>query len=274
MGYCKIIINTALTLFLSVPSLLLAGNINKTVTEVISQCDNKYAGEDQSSIFIVTIKNKRGQSQRSIYKRYWKKEKNSADISDKLSLFTLSPADAKNTAFLQYSFIPGQKKNAEQWLYLPSLRSTLRTTIRDLNDRFLGSDLTFDDIRSRQINEDNHSLLDLVETQESVKYLVESRPKESTSQYSRKVILYEKNKKTDACLKIAVTYYNKHKGVIKEQTLNWQKVGSAWLWKTVVVKNAQTFGSSTFQISKAKVNSGLEAGLFTTRILERGIPSI
>jgi len=274
MSYHKMVISTALTIVLLVPSLLLATNIKKSVTDVISQCDNKYAGEDQSSIFVVTTKNKRGQSQRSIYKRYWKKEKDSAYINDKLSLFTLSPADAKNTAFLQYSYFPGQKKNAEQWLYLPSLRSILRTTIRNLNDSFLGSDLTFDDIRNRQISEDDHRLLERVETKQLIKYIVESRPKELTSQYGRKVIIYEKNKKTDTCLKTAVTYYNKHKGIIKEQTLNWQKVGNAWLWKTVVVKNAQTFGSSSFQISKVKINSGLEDRLFTTRMLERGISSI
>jgi len=271
MRYKKIIICFSTSIVLSVPSFLLAGNTNPSVTDVIQKCDNKYSGEDQNTIFSVSIKNKQGRVQNSIYQRYWKYDRNNKAISDKLSLFTLSPPDAKNTAFLQHSFNPGHDKNAEQWLYLPSLRSLRRTSIRDLSDSFLGSDLTFDDIRLRAINEDKHRLLNIGKNKIGIEYLVESRPKESTSIYGRKLIVYQENKKTGTCLKTQVTYYNKNNGIIKQQELSWQKVGNAWLWETVVVKNAQTFGSSTFKISQAKVNTGLEDKLFTTRMLKRGI---
>jgi len=257
-------------LFLS-PSILLASNVSKSVSNIIQKCDNKYAGEDQNTIFSVSIKNKQGRVQNAIYQRFWKNEKDNKNISDKLSLFTLSPPDAKNTAFLQHSFNDGQGKSAEQWLYLPSLRSLRRTTIRDLSDSFLGSDLTFDDIRLRAIDEDKHRLLNIDENKKNIVYLVESRPKELTSIYGRKVIVYKENKHTGTCLKTQVTYYNKHNGIMKQQALSWQKIGKAWLWETVIVKNAQTFGSSTFKISHAKINTGLGDKLFTTRMLKRGI---
>jgi len=271
MIYTKIDASLLAMLVFLIPSALLASNEKPSVTDIIQKCDNKYAGEDQNTIFSISIKNKQGRVQNAVYQRYWKYQKGDKNINDKLSLITLSPPDAKNTAFLQHSFNVGQDKNAEQWLYLPSLRSLRRTTIRDLSDSFLGSDLTFDDIRLRSINEDNHNLINMNNSEKGVQYLVESKPKESTSIYGRKVIVYEENKKTDTCLKTQVTYYNKNNGIIKQQTLSWQKVGKAWLWETVIVKNAQTFGSSTFKISRAKVNTGLDDKLFTTRMLKRGI---
>jgi len=248
-----------------------AASVMKNPVEIVKHCDNKYAGEDQKTIFTVSIKNKHGRTQNSIYQRFWRNQNDQRKIGDKLSLFTLSPPDAKNTAFLQHSYIDNKAKNAEQWVYLPSLRKIRRTTIRELSDSFLGTDLTFDDIRARKAHEDTHKLLSIDEDNMLATYFIESRPKERSSMYGKKIVTYEHNKQTGVCLKKAMNYYDRNKALIKKQEFSWQKIGKAWLWDTVVVFNAQTFGSSTFKVSRAKVNTRISDKWFTIRMLKRGL---
>jgi len=242
-----------------------------SASQIVSQCDNKYAGKDQITKLSVTVKNKFGNEQKTIYKRFWKSVNDNSDASDKLSLFTVSPPDAKNTVFLQHSFKPNLDKNAEQWIYLPTLRKVRRTTVRDLSDSFLGTDLTFDDIRIRYPKDDFHKLISTNTKTNKTIYIVESKPKENNSIYSKKIVHYEMSNTDGNCLKKQITYFDKNHGLIKKQTIDWQQIDNAWLWKKVEVKNAQTFGSTLFEVSQAKVNVGVPDKWFNMRMLRRGL---
>lgn len=62
-------------------------------------------------------------------------------------LFFESPKNIRGTAFLTHDHIaPGRED--DQWLYLPAARKVRRISAADRGDYFLGTDLTYDDMKN------------------------------------------------------------------------------------------------------------------------------
>lgn len=242
--------------------------IGSSAESIVAHCDNKYPGENQKTQLSVTLKNRLGSEQKAVYQRFWQKTK---DEQEQMTLFTIKPLDAKNTAFMQYTYPASRGKDTEQWIYLPNLRKLKRITIRDLSDSFLGSDLTHDDIRLRLPEDDTHKLLRIKDGEQTKHFLIESVPKEKESMYSKKVAHYVLEKASGECLKLNIAYYDKKGNPLKKQKITWQKVKNAWLWERVEVVNSQTFSSSLFEVKSPEVNEGVDDNWFTVRALKKGL---
>lgn len=243
-----------------------------TGEEIVRQCDFKNAGMDQQSQLSITLKDKTGSERKTVYLRIWKDMKGADDIVDKMVLFTVFPPDAKGSAFMRWAYVKSADKNAEQWIYLPSLRNIRRVSVRDLGDSFLGSDLTYGDISYRDIVEDSHEFVRIDRDKDGNQfYVVLSKPKEGQPQYSKKISWYAKTANPDDCVRVRTDYFDSKDAFLKRQMLKWQKVGDAWVWDKVYVQNAQTFHSSFFEVEKVKVNTGLDEEWFTERRLRLGI---
>lgn len=72
-------------------------------------------------------------------RRFFGEEKRTA-------IFYLSPATIADTAFLTIDH-PEPDRDDDQWLYLPALRKVRRISAADRGDSFLGTDLTYEDIK-------------------------------------------------------------------------------------------------------------------------------
>lgn len=243
-----------------------------TGADIVQRCDKEAnAGKDQRNLLTVILRDASGNEKKNIYQRYWKDYKGRKNIADKMMLFTEFPPDAKGTAFMRWGYMPGADKNAEQWLYIPSLGSVRRVSVRDPGDSFLGSDLTYQDISPRLLSQDDHQLL-----REDVRdghsyYVVESLPKEDKPLYGKVVAWYEKAPDWADCNKRRVEYFDTRMQLLKVETLDWQRVDDAWLWDEVHVDNQLTGHSSIFRVTDATINNGLKDRIFTERMLKRGI---
>lgn len=240
--------------------------------EIVQQCDlNTNIGQDSRSTLTMTLRDSGGNEQKNVYKRYWIDHKGKDQIVDKMMLFTQYPPDAAGTAFMRWGYVPGAGKNAEQWLYLPSLNTLRRVSVRDPGDSFLGSDLTYQDISYRGLDEDTHKLLREDKADGVDYYVVESVPREKKPLYGKKIAWYQKTDNWSECRKRRVEYYDTQDSLIKTETLKWQKVGDAWLWDEVHVDNGRTGHSSVFKVTDPEVNVGLDDKLFSERSLRRGV---
>lgn len=240
--------------------------------DIVSRCDNKYPGDDQKSQLTIKLADRGGNERQNVYLRLWKDYKGKDGIAEKMVLFTLYPPDAEGAAFMRWAYVPDEQKKADQWIYLPGLRKIRRVSVRDLADSFLGSDLTYGDITLREVDDDEHRLVRIDRDKKGHEYfVVESRPKEPESIYSKKVNWYRAAKDWDQCVKVRVDYYDRKGAFLKRQILQWQKVGPAWVWDKVFVRNVQTFHTSFFEVSKVEPNIGLEESWFTERRLRLGI---
>jgi hydrophobe/amphiphile efflux-3 (HAE3) family protein len=72
--------------------------------------------------------------------------KNVAD-GRRMAIFYLAPATIRGTSFLVFDYGAADVAN-DHWLYLPALRKVRRIPASDRGDYFLGTDLTFDEIRN------------------------------------------------------------------------------------------------------------------------------
>jgi hypothetical protein len=240
--------------------------------EIILHCDlETYPGQDQRSTLTVIVRDAAGNERRDVYKRYWIDNKGRDQVVDKMMLFTEFPPDASGTAFMRWGYLPEAGKNADQWLYLPSLNTLRRVSVRDPGDSFLGSDLNYQDISYRPLDADEHKLLREEVRDGQAYYVVESRAKERNPLYGRVLTWATKADDWADCNIRRIEFYDTRDSLIKVQTLDWQRVGDAWVWDEVVVENARTGGMSIFRVTNAEVNVGLEDRMFSERTMRRGV---
>ena len=237
-----------------------------SATEIVSQCYYKNAGEDQHAQLSIILKDKSGSEKKNVYSRYWRDYGGKDDIADKMLLITEFPPDAEGSKFLRWAYTRKSGRNADQWIYLPVLKKVRRVSVRD---SFLGSDLTYADISTRAIDEDEHRLLK-TENQDGIqRYVVESVPKESNPLYSRRVLWFSNPNDMNSCVNTKIEYYDRNNDLLKEQTLKWQRVDGAWVWDQVQVHNVRNDHISVFEVSEVKVNTGIDDSVFSERNLLR-----
>jgi outer membrane lipoprotein-sorting protein len=242
-----------------------------TGRQIFERCNYKYPGEDQKSTLTIILRDKDGNEKKNVYHRFWKDYKGADGIVDKMVLYTEFPPDAEGAAFMRWAYTASSDKNADQWIYLPVLKKIRRVAIRDPGDSFLGSDLTYADISGRGIDADKHKLVQILTRGKTNYYAVENTPvNKQKSLYSKTISWFEKGKDWSGCVKRQVDFYDKKGEALKQQIIKWQRVGKAWVWDEVKVKNVQTGHSSIFRISDVKINVGLSDDIFSERALSLG----
>jgi len=245
-----------------------------TGKELITQCGYKFAGKDQVSTFTVTLKDAGGNEKKSVYMRLWKDYSGKGQVLEKMMLFTEFPPDSKGGAFMRVAFTPESSKVADQWIYLPVLRKIRRVTIRDPGDRFLNSDLTYQDVSYRSIEDDEHYYIGMEELNGQSLYKVESSPRVKGGLYSKRLFWIAKDDGAEGweqCVVKKIAYYDAKGVLLKEQLLDWQRVGGAWMWRRVVVTDVQERHESVFEMSNVKVDTGLTDRQFSKRAMKSGV---
>ncbi len=238
--------------------------------EIVSHCEYKDPGPDQTSILSIILIDKDGNQRKNVYKRLWKFYQGDDDIFDKMVLFTQFPPDAKGTGFMRWGYVASSGKAADQWLYLPQLRKIRRVSVRDPGDSFLGSDLSYGDIDERLIDADEHKFLKIDRIAGREFYQVESVPKESNALYSKRVSWYLKTGDWETCVRAKTDYYDRQGLLLKTANLKWQQVDGAWVWDKVLVENVQTRHKSMFSVTGVDIDVGLKDRQFTERALKKG----
>jgi hypothetical protein len=243
--------------------------------EVLRHCDNKPSGQDQWTTLTVINRNPGGEEKKYVYRRLVKNYEQAADqVIQKMLLVTEFPPDGRDTTFMRWEYIPGSDKVPEQWLYAPQSAIVKRIAERDPTLSFLGSTLTLGDMTLRTVEQDTHTVLGVERTLAGEVWLVESVPKSPDPQYSKRITRYLNTPAKGECMKVGIVYYDTKGLQLKTQDIAWQQVNGAWLWSHVEVKNLQTQHVSTFDISDAKVNTGIGDELFSERTLKRGLKAV
>ena len=225
-----------------------------------------YQVDDQKNTVTLWLIEPDGAMKRIVASRYWKNYRGEGGIDNKMLLVTEFPADSRGVAFLVWDYAQEGKPD-DLWLHLPALRMVRRISGQDLNDAFLGSDLTFGDMGQRALSQDTHTLLNEELYQGDLCYVVESVPKEKESPYHKKVSWI--SKKNWTILKI--DYYDPDQKLLKRQTIEWQQVKQMSVWKRTNVTNIQNAHRTVFEVSGLEINTHLQDQDFTERALKQGL---
>jgi outer membrane lipoprotein-sorting protein len=171
-----------------------------------------------------------------------------------------APADIRGTGLLTIQTSAGD----DQKLYLPALGRVQRVTGSQRTERFAGSDFTFEDLGSR--DPDQYDLRMVRTTADA--FVVEARPKERDSQYSRVVMEIDRQR----YVILRADHYDRRDERVKTLTAEeFRRVGDGVFRADRLVMEDLANGRRTeLRFTTRDTNRVLPDDLFTERQLQRG----
>jgi len=239
-----------------------SSNAQLTGTQIVDKAYNIATGDDQTSTLTMTLINKSGKKRVRKIKQFTK------DFGkvEKSIMFFQSPADVKNTSFMNWSY--DSDKSDDQWIYLPALKKTKRLSSDSKSDYFMGSDFTYDDLGDRKLDADKHKLL-REETVNGFKcYVVESVSKDEDYMYTKTVTWINKSN----FVGVKKEFYDEDGDLLKILSIkSTKKISGFWVIMKSEMKNVQKNHKTVIELSNIVINSGVSDSKFTERMMTRGL---
>ncbi len=237
---------------------------NLTGREIIQKVKDRPDGDTRYGEMELTLIKKNGSSrQRKVSS--WAMDE---DKDTKKMMFFTYPGDVKGTGFLTWDYDQIGKEDAK-WLYLPAMKKTRRISgSSSKTDYFMGTDFTYDDMGSRHIDEDKHTLL-REEMKDGHKcWVVESVPVDKHEIYSRKVTWIRQ----DCLVAVCAEYYDKLNKLHRLLTISEiKKIQDFWTICKMEMKNVQTGHSTVIEVKNTQYDVKIDKDLFTVAKLEKGL---
>ena len=203
-----------------------------------------------------------------VYRKYYGEEKRTV-------MFYLSPRNLKNTAFLTYDY-PDKKVDDDQWLYLPALRKARRISASDRGDYFLGTDLTYEDMKKEgklELGDYQFKTLSRISDNGPSLLLLESIP---VNEEVSKELGYGKIHAwvdESTWLIVKSKYWDVNLNELK--TLSFEEVrqiDGIWTRHLLKVVNHKTGHKTEWRLSEVDYSSGIRDQIFRRNALTRGVP--
>jgi outer membrane lipoprotein-sorting protein len=210
----------------------------------------------------MTLTNKQGKQRIRKIKQFSKDMGN----VEKSIMFFQSPADVKNTSFMNWTY--DSDKSDDQWIYLPALKKVKRISSDSKSDYFMGSDFTYDDLGDRKLDADKHRLLKSEKINGIDCYVVESVSKDEDYMYSKTKTWIRK----DNFVGMKKEFYDEDEDLLKILTIKKvKKIKGFWVITNSEMKNVQKNHKTSIVLSNVQINTGVSDAKFTQRTMMRGI---
>jgi hypothetical protein len=194
-----------------------------------------------------------------------------APEGDRLLIRFTVPNDIRGTSFLVREQ-PGS--DDERFLYLPSLGRVRRIAGSETQERFVGSDFTYEDISGREFDEYTYAIAEENAAWTPTSggparpaWRLESRRKDTTAEFPRVVSLVLK----DSFLVVGADIYNRRNEKQKTYTVRRvEQIQGIWTVMDSEMANALEKTRTELVVDSAAYNVGLSDADFSRRELERG----
>jgi len=234
-----------------------------TGLEVIQKVYDRPDGDDMQSELTMTLTNSRGDTRVREIKQFIK---DMGKVEKKIMFFQ-SPADVRNTSFMNWSYTEAGKDD-DQWIYLPALKKVKRISSDSKSDYFMGSDFTYDDLGDRQPTDDKHRIISEEKLNGEDCYVVESTPKDEEYMYSKTVSWVVKDK----WFGLKKEFYDEDEEPLKTLTVKkYDKISGYWIIGESEMKNVQKNHTTTMSLKNIKIDTGIADSKLTERMMKRGI---
>lgn len=194
------------------------------------------------------------------------------DENKKSAMYFLSPSDVRETAFLTYEYEDG--RDDDQWLYLPALKKTKRIASSDKSGSFMGSDFTYSDMSSRELEDYDFKYLKEAKVGEFNVWLIEATPANKSVLEETgylKSILYVRQDNFVVIRGIHQT----DKGLIKLMDLpKLEQIEGYWmpLEMTMTTREGKkSLHKSVIRFNNITVNPDISDDYFSLRQIEKGL---
>ena len=243
-------------------SLSINTNAQLTGRQIVDKAYNIPTGKDKTSTLTMTLTNKQGKQRIRKIKQFSKDFGN----VEKSIMFFQSPADVKNTSFMNWTY--DSNKSDDQWIYLPALKKVKRISSDSKSDYFMGSDFTYDDLGDRKLDADTHKLLKTENVNGKACYVVESVSKDEDYMYSKTITWINKAN----FVGVKKEFYDEDGELLKILTIKKvAKIKGYWIIESSEMKNVQKNHKTSIVLSNVLINTGVSDAKFTQRTMMRGI---
>lgn len=262
-----IILTLALTAILATNVLAISGD------EIIKKVYNRKTGESSHSLMSMDLIDKDGEVRSRVLEMWSMTYDQENDLSKSVTEF-ISPASVKGTRFLQ---VENVSRADDKYIYMPALGRIRRIAASESNSSFMGSDFSYDDMESRDVDEDNHKLLREEKLGKYECYVIESIPKDlNENQYAKRIQWISK----EHFIPVKVEYYSKKTEEIQKVLTvkqNIEKVNGIWTIFSTMMENKETGHSTRFYVKRSnsgasyiEYNIKINPRRFTTNFLKTG----
>mgnify|MGYP001575157633 CR=1 FL=1 len=227
-----------------------------------SQAAFLYQGKDFKARVMMRLISKGGQER---IREMTMLRKNFGEIGgdQKYFMYFFQPADVKDMTFMVYKY---HGKDADRWLFVPSISMVRRIAAKDKHSSFVGSDFTYEDVSGRNLQEDAHSIVKEEKAGGKDCYVVKSAPKAADMEYSYKMSWIDKT----TFLPLKEEYYDKKGELYKVFTA--MEIKDVKGFPTITkrsMKNLQSSHTTEVSYSKTDYNIGIDDSLFSERFLKQ-----
>jgi len=222
--------------------------------QIAQKVADRNDGQDATSKISMLLIDKRGKKRFrhliTVVKKY-------GDVSKSFMRFT-SPADIDGTAFLTWE---DKDREDDQFLYLPALQRVRRIVSSQKSNRFVNTDYTYEDLQSREVAQDTHTILREEKIDEYDCWVLESIPKNiDDSQYGKRIIWVIK----EIYLPIRIEFYDKRNSLLKIFTgKNIQKIDGIWTILDAEMKDLKKEHRTLMKTDDIQYNRNVPDEVFT-----------
>ncbi len=189
-------------------------------------------------------------------------------------LFFLSPADLEDTGFLTYDYDESGKDD-DQWLYLPALKKTKRIASSDRSGSFMGSDFSYADLTSRDLDQYDYTLMKETEVGGFKAWQIESIPRTKQeikeTGYTKSILFVRQ----DNYVVVRSVGWLKRAGRLKYMEVETlEQIDGIWIGTEIQMttkKGKETLHKTILRNSNIRFRQQLDEDFFTVRQMEKGL---
>ena len=228
-----------------------------TGDELARKMDSQKTPLDLKVDLMMTLTNKKGKTRSSSLHSITK------DDGTKQMIWFLEPADDKGISFLK---IEHDDRDDEMRMWLPAFKKIRRISATKRSDSFMGSDMSYEDMSSRQLDKFKFTLI-RQEVYDSIAcHLLESIPREHIrTEYSRHITWVD----STLLIPIKEESFDKSGQFLKEKYFSYTIIKEYQILTKVHVTNIQKNHSTTINFENIELDTGIKDDSFHERHLKR-----
>ena len=228
-----------------------------TGNELAQQMDSRRTPVDSKVDLLMTLTNKKGKT------RSYSLHSIIKDDGTKQMIWFLEPADDKGISFLK---IEHDGRDDEMRMWLPAFKKIRRISAKKRSDSFMGSDMSYEDMSSRQLDEFKFILIGQEVYDSIACHLLESIPREHMrTEYSRHITWVD----STLLIPIKEESFDKSGQLLKEKYFSYTIIKEYQILTKVHVTNRQKNHSTTLNFENIELDTGVKDDLFHERYLKR-----
>lgn len=238
--------------------------------EIMEKVENRDVGDNGTSNMEMVLVDQFNRRRTRNIKNFFKEE---GEVTQKVLFFT-NPSDVRGTGFLTRSYKDSDRED-EQWIYLPALRKTKRIASSDKNESFMGSDFSYSDMTSKDVNDYDYSIVKEAQVKGKGVWLIQAVPRSQNvideTGYKKSILFVRK----DNYVVIRAVYWVADKPLLKYMDVQKLESIDGILVATetrMTTKEGTKFVHQTLlKLTDVRFDQKLADNLFTLHRLEHGL---